>query len=52
MLKKLGFIPYVGKWKIDINGNVMLNKWVKEIGSNNPKNLVRLKQASSSTRIE
>ncbi len=52
MLIKLGFIPYAGKWRIDINGNFMLNKWLKEIGSNNKKNLVKLKQASSSTRIE
>ena len=52
MLIKLGFIPYAGKWRIDVNGNFMLNKWLKEIGSNNPKNLAKLKQASSSTRIE
>ncbi|MFH1311168.1 MAG: LAGLIDADG family homing endonuclease [Nanoarchaeota archaeon] len=52
MLIRLGFIPYAGKWRIDINGKFMLNKWLEEIGSNNPKNLVRLKQASGSTRIE
>ena len=52
MLFKLGFIPYVGKWKIDLNGSVMVKKWLEEIGSNNPKNLVRLQQASSSVWIE
>ena len=30
----------------------MLEKWVKEINSNNPKNLARLQQAISSARIE
>ncbi len=48
MLNKLGFIPYAGKWKIDLNGSIMVDKWVKEINSNNPKNLSRLQQASSS----
>ncbi len=52
MLIKLGFIPSVGKWKIDLNGKLMVEKWLKEISSNNPKNLARLQQASSSTRIE
>ncbi len=52
MLLKLGFIPHAGKWKIDLNGRVILEKWIKEIGSNNPKNLIRLQQASSSARIE
>lgn len=45
MLIKLGFIPYAGKYVINLNGREMLNKWMKEIGSNNPKNLNRLHQA-------
>lgn len=52
MLLKLGFIPYASKWTINLNGKIMLEKWVKEINSNNPKNLVRLQQAISSARIE
>lgn len=52
MLVRLGFIPSAGRWKIDLNGHIMVNKWLKEIGSNNPKNLARLKQACSSVRIE
>ena len=52
MLNKLGFIPYCGKYVIDLNGPTMLKKWIKEINSNNPKNLAKLQQASSSARIE
>lgn len=51
MLIKLGFIPYAGKWNINLNGSIMLNKWIKEIGSNNSKNISKLKQASSITWI-
>ncbi len=47
MLNKLGFIPYVGKWMITLNGNLMVAKWLKEISSNNPKNLAKLQQACS-----
>ena len=52
MLLKLGYIPYVGKYRIDLNGQAMVMKWVKEINSNNPKNLTKLQQAISSARIE
>lgn len=52
MLKKMGFIPYIGKYQIALNGNIMLQKWIKEINSNNPKNLLKLQQASNSARIE
>lgn|GEM_PF-6848361 len=47
MLGGLGFIPFIGKWVINLNGPTMLKKWMKEIGSNNPKNLNKLKRASS-----
>lgn len=47
MFKKLGFIPSVYKWTITLNGPTMLNKWVKEIYSSNPKNIHKLKKASS-----
>ena len=52
MLEIMGFIPYLGKYVISLNGYVMLEKWIKEIGSNNPKNMAKLEQASSSTWIE
>lgn len=47
MFKKLGFIPSVYRWTITLNGSTMLNKWIKEINSNNPKNMDKLKRASS-----
>lgn len=47
MLRKMGFIPTLYKWTLTLNGTVMLNKWAKEIGSNNPKNIEKLKRASS-----
>jgi len=47
MFKKLGFIPAVYNHTITLNGPTMLEKWLKEIGSNNPKNIDRLKKASS-----
>ena len=49
MLINLGFIPYAGKWTINLNGPTMLKKWIKEIGSNNQKNVARLEQARSIT---
>ena len=52
MLTKLGFIHYTGRYVINLNGKIMLEKWIREINSNNPKNLVKLEQASNSTRIE
>ncbi|PIN89215.1 hypothetical protein COU61_03190 [Candidatus Pacearchaeota archaeon CG10_big_fil_rev_8_21_14_0_10_35_13] len=42
MLKKLGIIASGGKWEVRVNGTVMLKKWLRDIGSNNPKNLRRL----------
>ena len=51
MFRKLGFIPATYKWTITLSGVTMLNKWVKEINSNNPKNIDRLRRASSITRI-
>ena len=47
MFKKLGFITSGNKWTIILNGPTMFKKWVKEIGSNNPKNISKLKKASS-----
>ena len=47
MLKGLGFIASVNKWKLHLSGYTMLLKWTKEIGSNNPKNLAKLQQACS-----
>lgn len=47
MLNKLGFMPYVGRWMITLNGYLMVKKWLKEISSNNPKNLAKLQQACS-----
>ena len=47
MFLKLGFIPYKGEWVINLNGNLMVSKWAKEISSNNPKNLAKLQQACS-----
>jgi hypothetical protein len=47
MLLKLGFIPTVHKWTISVNGTTMLEKWIKEIGSNNPKNKERLNLANN-----
>lgn len=47
MLRKLGFLPYTYKFTIFLNGPTMLQKWIKEINSNNPKNIDRLNRASS-----
>lgn len=52
MLKKLGFIPAIYKYhRIAISGPTMLNKWIKEINSNNPKNITKLKQAQASSSV-
>lgn len=51
MLKKLGFMCSGDKWNIHLNGTSMLNKWIKEIGSNNPKNIKRLQIAQLSAPI-
>ena len=51
MLEKLGFICSGTKWSIRLNGTIMLNKWIKEIGSNNPKNIKRLQIAQSSAPV-
>ena len=48
MLRLMGFIPYSdNKSKIVLNGPTMLKNWMKEIGSNNPKNIKNLERASS-----
>lgn len=47
MLIKLGYIPSYNKQYLALNGLVMLKKWVKEINSNNLKNIEKLKWASS-----
>ena len=47
MFKKLGFITSGNKWTVILNGPAMLRKLVREIGSNNPKNIGKLKKASS-----
>ncbi|PIN81946.1 hypothetical protein COV11_00505 [Candidatus Woesearchaeota archaeon CG10_big_fil_rev_8_21_14_0_10_30_7] len=54
MLKKMGFIPVLNKWEICLNGHVMLDKWIREIGSSNPKKITKLKElwAISSAWIE
>lgn len=46
MLTMMGFIPNYTKERIYINGNVMLKKWIKEINSNNPVKIEKLKWAS------
>lgn len=46
MLKMMGFISNYTKDRIYINGNVMLKKWIKEINSNNPVKIEKLKWAS------
>lgn len=51
MLLKLGFIPSIYKWTITLNGPTMLNKWIKEINSNNQKNIKKLKQARASSSV-
>lgn len=45
MLKKIGFIPAVHQWTINLNGPTMVKKWLKEIGSNNSKNINKLERA-------
>lgn len=47
MLEKLGIIASLNKWTIQVSGPIMLNKWMEEIGSNNPKNIERLERARS-----
>jgi len=47
ILRKMGFIPTLYRWTLTLNGTIMLNKWIKEIGSNNPKNIEKLRRASS-----
>ena len=42
MFLKLGFMPVVYKWTIILNGEVMCSKWIREIGSNNPKKKKKL----------
>lgn len=49
MLRKLGYIPFSKGYRVSLNGIVMFKKWVKEIGSNNSKNINKLKWANSST---
>ncbi len=46
MLTKLGFIPALNKWTLNLSGYAMVDKWVKEINSNNPKNLAKLQPRS------
>ena len=45
MLKRMGFIPTIYNWTITLNGPIMLEKWIKEIGSSNPKNIAKLEKA-------
>lgn len=47
MFKKLGYLPHTYKYTITLSGPTMLKKWVKEINSNNPVKLKKLKRASS-----
>lgn len=49
MLEKMGFISNLYKYQISINGNVMLRKWINEIGSSNPKKMEKLRWASRIT---
>lgn len=49
MLKLMGFISHYNKKSIYLNGKIMLNKWIKEINSNNPVKINKLNWASSIT---
>ena len=49
ILKRLGYIPFHNKQSIVLSGIVMFKKWVREIGSNNPKNIKKLRWANSIT---
>jgi hypothetical protein len=46
MLTMIGFIVNHSKERININGKVMLEKWIKEIDSNNPVKIEKLRWAS------
>ncbi len=45
MLNSLGFIASGSKWSTQVCGKIMLEKWLKEINSNNPKNIKKLQEA-------
>lgn len=47
ILRKLGYIFYHNNQSITLSGKLMFKKLAKEIGSNNPKNLDKLKWANS-----
>lgn len=47
MLRRMGFIPFYNKNTICLNGEIMLEKWIKEINSSNPIKKEKLKRASS-----
>lgn len=47
MLFKLGFLFYKSGYTIRISGPVMVEKWIKEIGSHNPKHINKFKKAGS-----
>lgn len=47
MLRLLGFIPYYNRNTICLNGEIMLEKWIKEINSSNFVKREKLKWASS-----
>ncbi len=45
MFLKLGFFPVTNKSVVNLNGQVMLKKWLNEIGSSNPTKLEQLQNA-------
>lgn len=47
ILRKMGFIPYSNSEYLSLNGPTMFKKWLKEINSNNPKNINKLIWANS-----
>ncbi|MBI2128732.1 hypothetical protein HYU07_00685 [Candidatus Woesearchaeota archaeon] len=47
ILRKMGFIPYSNSEYLSLNGPTMFKKWLKEINSNNPKNINKLNWANS-----
>ena len=47
MFCKLGYIPCVSGYRITLNGPVMVQKWINEIGSHNPKHLGKFEKANS-----
>ena len=46
MLSKLGYTFYTSKYNVTLNGYVVVQKWINEIGSHNPKHLGKFEKAN------